>query len=202
MGGRASRPKQHEHRLPPWGFACQGLCYLLALSRTLAGHLQVLLSILIGPAAARPGGQCSGAGGYADILNLQTLTVPSLAFGAVIVGPCSTFPYDVFSFVFHRRGSHCLRNQSAYGHQKAVHQDSTTWHSISESSLPLELGRMRNSDRFSCGGTGTPLPDLPSPPFPNHVSDDDLVAWFSRIFVGVLTRPSSMTLRCQVLQPR
>ncbi|KAF9785950.1 hypothetical protein BJ322DRAFT_754912 [Thelephora terrestris] len=52
----------------------------------LRGELLVkaLLSILIGPAAARPGGQCSGAGGYADILNMQTLTVPSLAFGAAV----------------------------------------------------------------------------------------------------------------------
>jgi hypothetical protein len=43
--------------------------------------------MLIGPAAARPGGRSTGAGGYADILNLQTMTVPSLAFAAAVVRP-------------------------------------------------------------------------------------------------------------------
>lgn len=47
--------------------------------------VKALLSIFIGPAAARPGSHCSGAGGYADILNLQTLTIPSLAFAATVV---------------------------------------------------------------------------------------------------------------------
>ena len=42
--------------------------------------------MLIGPAAALPGGRSSGAGGYADLLNLQTMTIPSLAFAALIVG--------------------------------------------------------------------------------------------------------------------
>lgn len=46
--------------------------------------VKVLLTMLIGPSAARPGSQSSGAGGYADLLNLQTMTVPSLAFAAVI----------------------------------------------------------------------------------------------------------------------
>lgn len=46
--------------------------------------VKVLLCILIGPAAARPGGQSSGVGGYADLLNLQTLSVPALAFGATL----------------------------------------------------------------------------------------------------------------------
>jgi len=41
--------------------------------------------MLIGPAAARPGGQSTGAGGYADLLNLQTMTIPSLAFAATAV---------------------------------------------------------------------------------------------------------------------
>jgi len=43
--------------------------------------------MLIGPAAVSTDGESSGAGGYADILNLQTMTVPVLAFAAVLVGP-------------------------------------------------------------------------------------------------------------------
>jgi hypothetical protein len=112
---RAGRPGKHEQGLPSWGVACQGLCCLLAPSQKLAGSLQVLLSILIGPAAARPGGQCSGAGGYADILNLQTLTVPSLAFGAVIVGPYSGYTSDALSLLSHRHASLCPPNQSVTG---------------------------------------------------------------------------------------
>lgn len=42
-------------------------------------------------------GQCSGAGGYADILNMQTLTVPLLAFGAVVVSPCIVCTHNVLS---------------------------------------------------------------------------------------------------------
>jgi len=46
--------------------------------------VKVLLCIMIGPAAARPGGQSSGVRGYADLLHLHTLTVPSLAFAATV----------------------------------------------------------------------------------------------------------------------
>ena len=43
--------------------------------------------MLIGPTAARPSGQSTGAGGYANLLNLKTMTVPSLAFTAAVVRP-------------------------------------------------------------------------------------------------------------------
>lgn len=41
---------------------------------------------MIGPAAARAGGRSSGVRGYADLLHLDTMTVPSLAFAATLVG--------------------------------------------------------------------------------------------------------------------
>ena len=55
--------------------------------------------MLIGPAAARPGGQSTGAGGYADLLNLKTMTVPSLAFAAAVVRPFRG--YNLFSSLPH-----------------------------------------------------------------------------------------------------
>lgn len=48
--------------------------------------VKVLLSMLIGPSAARPDGQSSGKGGYADLLGVLTMTIPSLAFAAIVVG--------------------------------------------------------------------------------------------------------------------
>lgn len=48
-------------------------------------YLQALLAMLIAPTAARPNGQNPESGGNADLWNLQTLTVPSLAFAAVVV---------------------------------------------------------------------------------------------------------------------
>ena len=47
---------------------------------------QTVLAILIAPSAAHPGSQSSGAGRYADRLNLQTLTIGALAFAATVVG--------------------------------------------------------------------------------------------------------------------
>jgi len=58
--------------------------------------------MLIGPAAAFPGGQSSGAGGYADILNLQTMTVPVLAFAAVLVGRFSGCNPSAIRLTFRR----------------------------------------------------------------------------------------------------
>ena len=46
---------------------------------------QALLAILIAPSAARPSGQNPDSGGYADLWNLQTLTIPSLTFATTIV---------------------------------------------------------------------------------------------------------------------
>ena len=43
-----------------------------------------MLSILLGPAVAQTG-EGSGAGGYADLFNMRTFTVPAIAFGAAIV---------------------------------------------------------------------------------------------------------------------
>ena len=70
---------------------------------------QAVLAILIAPSAARPGGQSSGAGGYADRLNLQTLTIGSLAFAATVVGSSgggtATIAYTLFAgalCAFHR----------------------------------------------------------------------------------------------------
>lgn len=79
-----------------------------ALPSILTKFLQAVLAILIGPSAARPGGQSSGAGGYADRLNLQTLTIGLLAFAATAVGsfwemefsasPCSPFAGTLCTF--------------------------------------------------------------------------------------------------------
>ena len=50
-------------------------------------HPQALLAMLIAPTTARPNGQNPESGGNADLWNLQTLTVPSLAFTAVVISP-------------------------------------------------------------------------------------------------------------------
>jgi len=63
----------------------------------------VLLSLLIGPSAAHPDVQKTGIGGYADILNVQTMTVPSLAFAATLVGPFRRYDYFTASLVFQAR---------------------------------------------------------------------------------------------------
>lgn len=144
--------------------SCLSRCVLspCLVDKKLAEHLKVLLSILIGPAAARPGGQCSGAGGYADILNLQTLTVPSLAFGAAVVGPHCTSNDMFISFSLHRHASPYLLRGSVVGRSvKRTRQGSIIWISIKKSSWPLGSGGTKISDRFSCGGIGASLP-LPS----------------------------------------
>ena len=43
-----------------------------------------MLSILLGPGVAQTG-EGSGAGGYADLFNMRTITVPAIAFGAAVV---------------------------------------------------------------------------------------------------------------------
>lgn len=43
-----------------------------------------MLSILLGPAVAETG-EGSGAGGYADLFNMRSITVPAIAFGAAAV---------------------------------------------------------------------------------------------------------------------
>jgi hypothetical protein len=103
------------------------VCTVSSPVQTLAEYQQVLLSIMIGPAAARPGGQHSGAGGYADILNVQTLTVPSLALGATIVGPRGGCKHlHTISLAFRRRVLPCLLNQNVSGFSRATHRGSTT----------------------------------------------------------------------------
>jgi len=53
--------------------------------RVLTGGLQTMLSSLLGPAVAEMG-EGSGAGGYADLFNMRSMTIPAVAFGAAIVG--------------------------------------------------------------------------------------------------------------------
>lgn len=108
--------------------------------QTSAEHPQALLAILIGPSAARPGGKSSGAGGYADVFNLKTITVPSLAFAATIVVFLSGTDFTLISFDFFRHDMHSLRNKSVSGHLMVMHEDSITWYSTSESSQRSEHG--------------------------------------------------------------
>lgn len=111
--------------------------------------------MLIGPTAARPGNQSSGAGGYADLLNLQTMTFPSLAFAATVVRPLVDYNHGAILLTFHRSAMPYLRSQRVAGYSKATHPGSTTWRFISESSQPLNPGEQKSSDHYFSGGIGT-----------------------------------------------
>lgn len=152
MGEGRSQPTRHEQRLPSWRATCQSPISL-PVHRNQLNYPQTLLSILIGPAAARPGGQSSGAGGHADILNIQTLTVPSLTFGATVVGSLLQAPHYCLTSL-NRHASLCLPSKSAIGRSRVAHQDSTIWHSTNELSRPLESGTISDSGHFLCGGIG------------------------------------------------
>ena len=45
-----------------------------------------MLAVLFGPAVAETG-EGSGAGGYVDKFNMRSITVPTIAFMAVLVSP-------------------------------------------------------------------------------------------------------------------
>ena len=80
----------------------------------------------MGPAAAVPGaGQPSGAGGYADIFNLQTMTILSLAFAATTVRALKSYSDHTGSLIFRRHVTPFPPSQNATGRSKAALQDST-----------------------------------------------------------------------------
>jgi len=110
--------------------------------------------MLIGPAAARPGNQSTGAGGYADRLNVQTMTIPSLAFAATVVRPFGGRNRNAILLTLYRSATLYPLSRRVTGCSKATRQDSTTWHSISGSSQPSSPGGERNSDRYFYGGIG------------------------------------------------
>jgi len=71
------------------GFLRGGILVHVSSSSRLICHVltcasQTMLSILLGPAVAEKG-EGSGAGGYADLFNMRSMTVPAIAFGAAIV---------------------------------------------------------------------------------------------------------------------
>ena len=45
-----------------------------------------MMSVLLGPKVAETG-EGNGAGGYADRFNMRSITVPAIAFTAVLVRP-------------------------------------------------------------------------------------------------------------------
>jgi len=110
--------------------------------------------MLIGPAAAHPGDQSSGAGGYADLLNLQTLTVPSLAFAATVVRSFRGCYPNAILHILCRYAMPSPASRHAAGYSKVTRRGSTTWYSINGSSLLSNLGRGRSSERYFYGGIG------------------------------------------------
>ena len=154
--------------------------------------------MLIGPAAARPGGQSNGVGGYADIFNMQTMTIPSLAFAAAVVGAFRGYNDDGSLLVSCRHAMPLPPSQHVIGHSKATYRGSTTWYFISGSSRPLNPGRERSSDHFSYGGIGAWL-YLSNQKL---LSDGDTTAWSSRIFVEVFTQHHLATPPHLVQQPQ
>ena len=124
------------------------------LSLTFTEFRQVLLSVMIGPAAARPGGKSSGVGGYADILGIHSMTIPSLAFAAIAVGSfgnCS----GTSLLIFGRHVMPFLLTHHATGRSRAVRRGSTTYRSTTGSSRPSNPGGKKTNGRFSVGGIST-----------------------------------------------
>jgi hypothetical protein len=118
-------------------FSIQALSYLSAKG------LQAVLAILIAPSAARPGGQSSGAGGYADRLNLQTLTIGTLALAATMVGSLGSASVIATLLTLYRYDSHFLRIRSAPGRRRLA-QVSTTCPFTNKSSQPSSPGWREN----------------------------------------------------------
>lgn len=79
---------------------------------TLAKGLQVVLSMLIGPAAARPGGDSTGVGGHADVWNMQTMTIPPLAFAATVVGHLGAWIFCRYNLTHLLQASYALSGES------------------------------------------------------------------------------------------
>jgi len=52
-----------------------------------------MLAILLGPAVAETG-EGSGAGGYADLFNMRSITIPAIAFAAAMVSSSATYIWD------------------------------------------------------------------------------------------------------------
>jgi len=151
--------------------------------------------MLIGPAAAHPGNQSTGAGGYADLLNLQTLTVPSLAFAATVVRPFRGCDPNTILHIFCRCAMPYLLSRRVTGYSKATRRGSTTWCSISGSSPLSNLGRRRSSGCYFYGGIGV-WPYLPIRTFPLCLGSDNTTVQSSRTFVGVfMPRHSAIPLR-------
>ena len=80
---------------------------------------QTVLSILLRPSVAETG-EGSGAGGYVDKFNMQSITVPTVAFAAAVV----SFPYLVSVILITGQPPHPLAGPPRVNGRYKIHMGS------------------------------------------------------------------------------
>ena len=99
-----------------------------------------------------PSDQSPDSGGYADLWNLQTLMIPSLAFAATIVHFLKQHAHSFVSLDFCRHVMPCPLREAVVGHMTGRCEGLVALDFTTKSSKQLESGVKENGLCSSHGG--------------------------------------------------